>query len=405
MRASFEISSAKGVITAPPSKSVAHRILISASLAEGESEIINLADCDDVKMTKAALSLLGAKFSDEGDKTFVRGARIGDAEPTSEIFCGESGSTLRFLIPLALLSGNEVCFTGAGKLMERPHEVYSLLAEEKGFYFEQRNSKIYVRGPLPAGEYKVPGNISSQFITGLLFALSTLQDDSRIYIKGNIESRSYINLTLSAMADFGVNCVWENESTIYIKGGQRYTATKISVEGDYSAAAFIEAFNLFGGEVTVKGLRADSLQGDRVYREHFRALSEGFCKIDLTDCPDLAPILFSVAAAKHGAEFVGTRRLKIKESDRAEVMAEELSKLGCAVSVYENRVVIEGSPLKAPKAPLCGHNDHRIVMALSVLLTLLGGEISGAEAVKKSYPEFFLHLEKLGIKVNTDETH
>jgi 3-phosphoshikimate 1-carboxyvinyltransferase len=289
--------------------------------------------------------------------------------------------------------------------MERPHEVYSLLAEEKGFYFEQRNSKIYVRGPLPAGEYKVPGNISSQFITGLLFALSTLQDDSRIYIKGNIESRSYINLTLSAMADFGVNCVWENESTIYIKGGQRYTATKISVEGDYSAAAFIEAFNLFGGEVTVKGLRAESLQGDRVYREHFRALSEGFCKIDLTDCPDLAPILFSVAAAKHGAEFVGTRRLKIKESDRAEVMAEELSKLGCAVSVYENRVVIEGSPLKAPMEPLCGHNDHRIVMALSVLLTLLGGEISGAEAVKKSYPDFFLHLEKLGIKVNTDETH
>ena len=404
MRAKFEISKAKGAICVPPSKSVAHRLLISAALSDGGvSEIINLPDCDDVVATEAALSAFGASFEVREDRVLVRGASMRSAEPKGEVFCNESGSTLRFLIPIALLSGNTVTFTGAGKLMERPHKIYADIAEKKGFYYSQRDGKITVRGPLPAGEYTLAGNVSSQFITGLLFALSTLDKDSRIVITEKIESRSYINLTISAMAEFGVVAEWIDERTIYIKGGQKYTAKSITVEGDYSSAAFIEAFNLFDGEADTLGLSDASLQGDRVYRDIFPKLKNGFTTVDITDCPDLAPILFAVAAAKCGAEFIGTKRLKIKESDRAEAMASELSKLGATVEVYENRVIVKSAPLRKPNEPLCGHNDHRIVMALSVLLSLLGGEISDAEATSKSYPEFFTHLAELGIQVSLNE--
>ena len=403
MRAKIDVSRARGSVAIPPSKSLAHRLLISAALAEGESRILDLPACDDVKATISALKAFGAVFSEADGSVSVSGTDMKKARPDCEIFCNESGSTLRFLIPLALLSGNTVTFTGAGKLMERPHKIYADIAKEKGFFYEQRDGKITVRGPLAAGEYTLAGNISSQFITGLLFALSTLRGDSKIIITEKIESRSYITLTLSAMESFGIKVSWLDERTLFIKGGQKYTARVISVEGDYSAGAFIEAFNLFSGEVTPLRLSDSSLQGDRVYREIFPRLDGGFTTVDITDCPDLAPILFAVAAAKWGAEFIGTRRLKIKESDRASAMAEELTKFGASVEVYENRVVIKKVPLHAPAAVLSGHNDHRIVMALSVLLTTLGGEISGAEAVSKSYPEFFVHLKELGIKVSLYE--
>ena len=399
MNARIEISKAHGTLTIPPSKSMAHRLLISAALSvDGVSEISNLPECDDVIATKAALSAFGVRFEGRDGRLVVHGADLSLSSVTDEVFCNESGSTLRFLIPLALLSGKTVTFCGAGKLMERPHKIYADIAKEKGFYYSQENGKITVKGPLTAGCYTLPGNVSSQFITGLLFALSTLVDDSRIYITEDIESHSYIDLTVSAMAEFGVSIVWENERTLYIKGNQKYKARRISVEGDYSAAAFIEALNLFGGKVRTLGLSDTSLQGDRVYRELYPKLNNGYTAIDITNCPDLAPILFAIAAAKHGAEFIGTKRLKIKESDRATVMAEELSKLGAIVSVYDNRVVINKSALHAPSTALCGHNDHRIVMALSILLTTLGGEISDAAAVSKSYPEFFKHLTELGIK-------
>jgi len=177
------------------------------------------------------------------------------------------------------------------------------------------------------------------------------------------------------------------------------TARDATVEGDYSNAAFLEAFNLFGGNVRVEGLDPASGQGDRVYRDCFARLAKGYACISLENCPDLAPILFSVAAAMHGARFEDTARLKIKESDRAAVMAEELSKLGATVRVYDNAVEVEKSELYAPKEPICGHNDHRIVMSLSVLLSVFGGEIEGAEAVAKSFPDFFDKISALGVRV------
>ena len=211
-------------------------------------------------------------------------------------------------------------------------------------------------------------------------------------------------MTISALKIFGVEVKWENDHTIFIAGGQSYKPTDTAVEGDFSGAAFPDALNLFGGNVEVMGLNADSIQGDRVYKKYFEMLKCGVPSIHIGDCPDLGPILFAVAAAMCGGIFSGTKRLKIKESDRASAMAEELEKFGAAVSVYDDSVTVYPKEFHAPSEILAGHNDHRIVMALSILLTITGGEISGAEAVSKSYPEFFRHLRSLGIEVEEYDT-
>ena len=398
MRTKIYKSQAKGEIYAPTSKSMAHRLLIAAALAEGESVISGITPCDDVLATIDCLTALGVECKTSGDTVTVRGTDLRRSEPKIPLNARESGSTLRFMIPLALLSGNETVFHGAKRLLERPMEIYEELCESRRFRFARGGDTITVEGKLTGGEYSLPGNISSQFITGLLFALSATGDESRIKITTEIESKSYIELTRAAMAAFGVEVIWEDEFTLYIKGGQKYSSRSLTVEGDYSGSAFLEAFNLFSGEVSVLGLSDSSLQGDRVYMEIYPLLKAGTPKINIEDCPDLGPILFAASAGLNGAEFVGTKRLKIKESDRAEAMAEELRKFGCNISVFENSVRIEKSDLRAPIDVLSGHNDHRIVMSLAVLASVFGGEIEGSEAVKKSYPDFFSDIEKLGIK-------
>ena len=201
------------------------------------------------------------------------------------------------------------------------------------------------------------------------------------------------------MTTFGVTVKWLDDNTLFIKGNQSYSPCEVTVEGDYSGSAFIDAFTVFGKDVTVSGLNPDSTQGDKIYKSFFEMLKKGVPTVHVGNCPDLGPILFAVAAAKHGGVFTGTRRLKIKESDRASAMAEELSKFGVSVTVYDDKVVVYPISFRAPTEPLCGHNDHRIVMALSVLLALTGGEIHGAEAISKSYPSFFEDLVSLGIKI------
>ena len=321
------------------------------------------------------------------------------ATPTSTLNCRESGSTLRFFLPIALLSGKNTLFMGAEGLMKRPMSVYEELCKKKRFIYNADGGSIAVRGPLTPGEYEVVGNISSQFISGLLFALPSLAKDSKIKIIPPIESKSYIDLTIEALALFGVTVKWADDTTLYIKGGQKYQPKNLSVEGDYSGAAFIDAFSLFNTGVEVDGLNPDSTQGDKVYKLLFDMIKKGVPTIHIGNCPDLGPILFAAAAAKHGAVFTGTKRLKIKESDRAAAMAEELSKFGVSVTVHEDKVVVYPINFHAPSVPLYGHNDHRIVMSLAILLTLTGGEIIGAEAVNKSYPSFFEDLRTLGIEV------
>ncbi len=399
MRVKINPGVARGIISAPPSKSMAHRLLISAALAEGVSTVRGVSDCEDVRATLDCIHALGVKTEECGDTVTVYGQDMRKCSPSGPLYARESGSTLRFMIPIALASGNTAMFLGAPSLMSRPMDVYRDICKARGLDFISDGKSITVRGPLTGGKYSVVGNISSQFISGLLFALPLLDGDSRIEITPPIESRSYIDMTIAALAEFGIKAIWEDDYTIYIKGSQVYRAGDVSVEGDYSGAAFPEALNLFGGEVSIQGLKEYTLQGDRIYRKYFEMLSVGVPTIHIGDCPDLGPILFAVAAAKCGGVFSGTKRLKIKESDRANAMAKELAKFGAAVSVYEDKVVVYPADFHKPSEPLYGHNDHRIVMSLAVLLTLCGGEIEGAEAIKKSYPAFFDDLRSLGIEV------
>lgn len=402
MRIKIEKSRAKGKISAPPSKSMAHRLLISAAMCDGVSTVRGISDCDDVEATLDCLTSLGIKTERHGSDVTVFGKDFKSARPCAPLHARESASTLRFMIPLAMLSGNSAVFYGSKGLMRRPMEIYENLFSEMGLTYINDGESIVVRGPLTSGEYSIQGNVSSQFISGLIFALPNLDSDSIIKILPPLESRPYINLTINAVREFGISVEWIDEYTLKIPGGQSFLPSDVTVEGDYSGAAFPDALNLFGGEVEISGLSPDSIQGDRVYKRYFDMLASGSPGIHIGDCPDLAPILFAVAAAKYGGVFSGTARLKIKESDRAEAMAEELRKFGAAVSVYDDTVTIYPIDFHTPSEVLYGHGDHRIVMALSVLLTLVGGEIDGAEAVKKSYSLFFENLKSLGIKIFED---
>ena len=392
-------STAFGRVKAPPSKSMAHRLLLCGALSQGESVISGLAFSKDIEATLGCLKALGAEAKVEGDTVTLGGIDINKGITSPELFCNESGSTLRFLIPLCLMFDEKITLTGSDRLFKRSLDVYEKLCAEQNILFCQNEASVTVKGKLKSGKYSVRGDVSSQFISGLMFALPLLQEDSTIDITSALESGSYLGLTVKALAEFGVRISRTDEHTVYIKGSQTYRKRSLKVEGDYSNAAFFDALNVLGGNVAVTGLSDTSVQGDRVYRDIFPLLSKGCPTVDISDCPDLGPILMAVAAANNGAVFTGTRRLKIKESDRGEAMREELAKFGCRVDIEENKITVHKCELKAPTMPLLGHNDHRIVMSLAILSTLTGGEIYGAEAVSKSFPDFFERLESIGIKV------
>ncbi|MBE6699968.1 MAG: 3-phosphoshikimate 1-carboxyvinyltransferase [Ruminococcaceae bacterium] len=398
MNIRFFPSVARGSVSAPPSKSMAHRLLICAALAQGESRICGISDCEDVAATLDCLRAMGADCKIDNDTVIVKGINF-DKISNSVLPCRESGSTMRFLLPLCLLSGKETMLIGSPALLRRPMTVYQNICREHGLFFEQTENGITVQGRLTATEYTLPGDVSSQFISGMLFALTQVAGESILHILPPFESRSYVLLTLQALTAFGADVEWLNDTTLRIRGGKPMQAQTLTVEGDYSNAAFLSAFNVLGGEVNITGLDPASLQGDRVYIEHFASLEKGFATISVADCPDLAPILFALAARGQGGRFTDTRRLVIKESNRAQTMATELRKFGTTVDVRENEVIITPTAFYAPTENLLGHNDHRIVMSLAVLATLTGGVIEGVEAVSKSFPDFFERISSLGIQI------
>ena len=402
MKAVILPGAARGTVAAPPSKSMAHRLLICAALAPGESVIRGVDPSQDILATADCLAALGASLSREGHTVRVRGCDPCRSAP-AVLRCRESGSTLRFMIPLCLLSGSPMLLEGSETLLSRPLSVYEDLSRTEGFTLARESGALRVRGRLRPGTYAVPGNISSQFITGLLFALPLLPEESVIRLIPPVESRSYLDLTLQALADAGVRIGCPDEYTLAVPGNAVFRTRDTEVEGDYSNAAFFEALNCAGGSVTVTGLRADSLQGDRVYREYLSRLRAGPAELDLADCPDLAPVLFAAAALCHGAVFTGTRRLRFKESDRGAAMAMEMAKFGIALRTEENRIAVPAGEIHAPSAPLDSHNDHRIAMALSLLCTRTGGEILGAEAVRKSFPDYWDRLWSVGVSVTLSE--
>ena len=405
MRVTIQPGRAVGTVAAPPSKSIAHRLLICAALSEGVSHIRGISLNEDICATLDCLRALGAECTLQEDTATVKGVNIFTVRSAGELCCRESGSTLRFLIPPAILCATDITFTGAESLFSRPLSVYENLSHTNGFSFDKDGCSLKVGGHLKSAIFSVPGDVSSQFISGLLFALPLLDGDSAILISPPLESRPYIDLTLQALRSFGICAQWVDECTLHIPGNQRYRATDISVEGDWSGAAFFAALNAFGGDAQITGLNPDSLQGDRICQQHLKALQEGCPEIDLSQCPDLGPILFAVAAAKNGARFTGIHRLRLKESDRITAMAQELSAFGVEVTVSENAVVINAKAFHKPDRILCGHNDHRIVMALSILLTLTGGQITDAQAVRKSFPDFFDRLADLGITLQQEGSY
>ncbi len=421
MRIRIEPSRLFGNVMAPPSKSYAQRLLIAAALARGKSTISGISESEDMGAALDCIRVLGASFEKKGDTVCITGA--GDAlrgdgsapisglegaldddackgEGFEAVFlCRESGNTLRFLIPVSLCFFDRVCFKGSRRLMERGISVYEELFSQRGISIEKGEDFIRLEGVLSSGEYEARGDVSSQFITGLLFALPLLKGDSTLKLIPPVESRPYIDITLDVLKSFGIEIREEGENAFFIKGGQAFCEKDMAAEGDWSNAAFLYALNSIGHELRISGLNMESIQGDRGCLRLFEELSKEAPCIDISGCPDLGPVLFSLASAKNGALITGTKRLKIKESDRASAMASELSKFGGRLEIMENSVRVMKADLRRPSEPLCSHNDHRIVMALSVLLSLTGGEIEGAEAVRKTWPDFFDVMKKLGMKV------
>lgn len=390
---------ARGIFVAPPSKSAAHRALICAGLADGDSVIENLSLSDDIAATVDCLQALGAHIHIDGNTAHVTGCTPTTRQKSTTLPCRESGSTLRFFLPLVLLSNVPAVMTGSERLMQRPLDVYETLGQTHHFSITHRSHEILVQGSLSPGVFSLRGDISSQFVTGLCFALPLLTQDSQICLLPPVESHSYITLTRTILQGFGVHTISPDRHNIIVPGNQHYHATHYTVEGDHSGAAFFHALNTLGGHVSIQGLQHDSTQGDRVGTVLLSELQKGYAHIDLSDCPDLAPILFAVAGILHGATFTGTHRLKIKESDRARAMQQELKKCGISLDVGENEVIVHGSTPHFPSVPIEAHNDHRIVMAMAVLLTQTGGVIHNAQVVRKSMPDFFARLEALGITV------
>lgn len=397
MIAKFKPCRLHGRIDAPPSKSMAHRYLICASLSGQRCTISGIDYSDDILASIDALSALGAKITVDGGSVTVDPTGFMKAE--NIIFsCKESGSTLRFLIPLSLTLGKPVVLRGSERLFERPLGVYEELCRDRGFTFNKGKDSLTVCGSLSGGDYRISGDVSSQFITGLLFALVYLGKRSSLEIIPPFYSRPYVDMTISALKAFGANIEFTDEYKIEIIPA-RLHAFFGRVEGDFSNAAFLDAFNRIGSEIEIGNLTPGSLQGDRVYSDYFDMLSCGMPTLDVSDCPDLAPVLIALASLGEGAVLTGTDRLRAKESDRGRAMHEELSKLGGGLIFGDNSITVPGRNLEYKGAPLDGHGDHRIVMALSVILSVTGGEIAGAEAVKKSYPSFFDDIKRLGAEV------
>lgn len=392
-------SKTSGEVSAPPSKSFAHRYLIGSVLSRGKCVIKNIADSDDISATLSCIEQLGGSVTKDGNTVTV--IPTNEKQIENAVFdCKESGSTLRFFIPVVLATGAKNCtFFGSERLLARGIKEYEKLFENSDVTINSDKKSIEVNGTLSAGNYEISGEVSSQYTTGMLFALSGLSGKSTLKITGNAESRAYVDMTIKVLKDFGADIAETEKNFFEINGKGRLSPGEFTVEGDWSNAAFLIALSRLVGTISVSGLNENSVQGDRFSSVAFDALDGENAEIDLKDCPDLAPILFAYAAYKNGGKFTNTRRLRVKESDRANVMAEELKKFGANVKVYENCVEIEKTQLKPPIVPLCGHNDHRIVMALSVLAAVFGAEIDGAEAVNKSYPDFFRVIKKAGVNV------
>ena len=398
-----------GSVTPPPSKSFAHRFIIAAALSGGISTIRNAAFSKDIEATLRCVEALGAGVERTDPCTLrIHGigrsiSQAGTPGGLPHFDCGESGSTLRFLIPIALAVTGGGVFTGQGRLMERPLRPYFDLFAEKGISYTRGGSTLTVQGRLPPGEYRLPGNVSSQFFSGLLFALPLLEGESTITSATAPESAGYITMTTEVLREAGAPVRRSEDGGSFTVQPAAYQPIDTTVEADWSQAAFWYAANFLDHPIDVQGMNAYSTQGDMVVAKYYWLLARpgGTADIGLSDCPDLLPPLAVMAAVRKGTtRFLNAARLRVKESDRLTAVRNMLNALGArAEEGPDSLTVYGGASLRGGTVDSC--NDHRIVMAAAIAATACQEPVTilGAEAVSKSYPDFFEVFRSLGGEV------
>lgn len=413
-----------GEVKIPPSKSMAHRAVICAALSDGLCKVRNIDYSDDIIATIEAMKALGAVITKKDEYLEVIGIKSSDNKINNSISseriidCNESGSTLRFLVPIASLFEGVNRFVGRGNLGKRPLDTYYKIFDDQKIKYSYKEGILDLKteGKLKSGEFKVKGNISSQFITGLLFTLPLLDGDSKITITTEMESKGYVDLTLSAIKDFGVEIINNNYEEFIIKGNQTYNSRDYRVEGDYSQAAFFLCADAISNEVVVNDLKLDSLQGDKEVIDILERMGVkienkdngiiGMANsklnstiIDGSQCPDIIPVVSLVAALGKGTtEVINAGRLRIKECDRLAAVASELNKLGAKITEKEDGLIIEGVSKLKGGCSVWSHKDHRIAMTLAIASTVCEEPIviRDYECVSKSYPEFWNDFKNVG---------
>lgn len=414
-------SKLKGEVVIPTSKSVCHRAVICAGLSKGVSNIDNVVFSQDVEATCGAMSNLGVEITLDKEASKIKVKGVAKLEPKdASIDCFESGSTLRFLIPVAATTGEKVTFDGRGKLIERPLEDYYRIFDEQQIHYENVDGKLplTIDGKLKAGEYRIKGDVSSQFISGLLFALPLLEGDSKIIVTTELESKPYVDLTIDALKTFFVDVENVNYREFIIKGNQKYRASEYRVEGDFSQAAFWLVAGALGADVVCDGMNMNSLQGDKAVLEIIKNMGgeisvEGNkikalpsktkgSVIDAAECPDLVPVLTVLAALSKGTtQIINAARLRFKESDRLSAITSELNKIGADIEEKEDGLIIRGKEFLIG-GNVDSWNDHRIAMALAVASIRCKEPviIKDSSCIKKSYPNFWEHFRELGGNLN-----
>lgn len=417
MKVKVTPSKVHGNVKIPASKSMAHRALICASLSDGTSLVSNVTNSKDIEATVGCMKALGAIIKQIDGTTYeVTGTNLFKQEGNITCNANESGSTLRFLIPLAACTNDKVKFLGQGRLLQRPMDVYANEFKKQNIEFNQSDKEIIVSGNLQAKDYVVQGDISSQFITGFMFVLPLLNQDSTLTITEPYESKSYVNLTIQMLAKFGIEILETSSNSYLIKGNQHYKAHDVSVEGDFSQLAFFAVLGTLNNTLSCSNMDMSSIQGDKAILNCIPSFKSDkdmitFTKkqpapqtIDLSNCPDLGPILCVLASFTNGeTNIVNAARLRMKESDRILAMETELKKWGVDITSTFDSIQIHGKEHYKTNntVEIFGHNDHRIVMAMTVFGLCAGSEciIDDAQAITKSYPTFFEDIQSLGGKV------
>lgn len=411
-----------GTVNIPPSKSMSHRSIFCAALSDGISNIKNVLMSEDIKATCESMEAIGAKikYKPTDEEKGLYHLRIqGVSRPRQKnetIDCGESGSTIRFILPILAIMDEKFIVTGRGRLVSRPLDSYYKIFDEHKIYYTNKYGELplTMKGRLQPGTFKVQGDVSSQFITGLMFALPLLSGDSVIELTSPLESKPYVDMTMDMLERFGIKVENDNDQAFRIPGNQTYQPADYRVEGDYSQSAFWLSAGVLGGEIYSNDLKLDSRQGDKVIVDIIKKMGGNIeqlllgyktsrselhgTTVDASQCPDLVPIVTVLAALGSGmTEIVNAKRLRIKESDRLDAITQVLTTLGADVVQYTDGLIIRGRE-KLKGGEVDSFNDHRIAMAAAIASIRCEDKviINNAQSVNKSYPKFWEDFVSLG---------